>query len=141
MEIRCACDVPSHCYTWSFEPKTDWSANYATSREIHQYFNDFAKKYNLDRYITVETQVVGATWDEKIAEWDVQVLDIKTGVVSHHSAQYVHVKYESSEEGRIMSCEHSSFILSSTNSFSPWQCSGKCRWNPKQMEIPTNSWH
>jgi cyclohexanone monooxygenase len=104
IRIRCACDVPSHCYTWSFEPKTDWSANYATSREIHQYFNDFAKKYNLDRYITVETQVVGATWDEKIAEWNVQVLNIKTGVVSHHSAQYVHGKQESPKENGPMSC-------------------------------------
>ncbi|KAL4939223.1 hypothetical protein BDV06DRAFT_225194, partial [Aspergillus oleicola] len=37
----CACDVPAHNYTYSFEPKWDWSANYAGSEEIFKYFSDF----------------------------------------------------------------------------------------------------
>ncbi|KAL4918504.1 hypothetical protein BDW62DRAFT_200878 [Aspergillus aurantiobrunneus] len=37
----CACDVPAHIYTYSFEPKWDWSANYAGSAEIFEYFSSF----------------------------------------------------------------------------------------------------
>src|ERR1700712_496247 len=33
-----ACDVPSHNYVYSFEPKTDWSSYYSGSDEIEEYF-------------------------------------------------------------------------------------------------------
>ncbi|TVY21170.1 putative sterigmatocystin biosynthesis monooxygenase [Lachnellula arida] len=82
----CACDVPSHCYTWSFEPKTDWSANYATSKEIFKYFNDFSKRHGLEKYIALQHEVVGATWDEETAQWQVQVKDLQSGIVSSASA-------------------------------------------------------
>lgn len=72
----CACDVPSHCYTWSFEPKTDWSANYASSKEIRQYFSDFAKKYQLQRFIKLNHQVSNAVWDASSAMWKVDVQDM-----------------------------------------------------------------
>lgn len=75
----CACDVPSHCYTWSFEPKTDWSATYASSTEIHQYFDDFKTKYGLERFIRFNCAVSGAVWNAKSAEWEVQIKDLKTG--------------------------------------------------------------
>ncbi len=58
---RCACDVPSHNYTWSFEPKLDWFGVYASSAEI--YFNGFANKYRLKDYIKTEHQVVGDYWN------------------------------------------------------------------------------
>lgn len=90
----CACDVPasvitpiialrrwinpdirncSHNYTYSFEPKSDWSANYATSREIFTYFKDFVEKYGLREYISFSTEVIGAQWDDKHSEWIVKV--------------------------------------------------------------------
>ncbi|KAH0845024.1 hypothetical protein AYO21_04055 [Fonsecaea monophora] len=75
----CACDIPAHTYTWSFEPKHDWSAVYAGSREIYQYFNDFSDKYKLRRYVRVKHQVTGARWDEKEGTWDVTVQDLLSG--------------------------------------------------------------
>jgi cation diffusion facilitator CzcD-associated flavoprotein CzcO len=36
----CACDVLAHNYTYSFEPKWDWSANYAGSEEIFKNFSE-----------------------------------------------------------------------------------------------------
>jgi cyclohexanone monooxygenase len=77
----CACDIPSHCYTWSFEPKTDWSANYASSQEIYQYFSDFADKYNLRQYIKLNHPVIGATWKADQAQWEVQVKNDENGEV------------------------------------------------------------
>ncbi|KAF2500039.1 FAD/NAD(P)-binding domain-containing protein [Lophium mytilinum] len=85
----CACDVPSHCYTWSFEPKTDWSATYASSTEIHQYFNDFMHKYGLQKYVKLQHAVSNAVWNEKTAQWDVTIDDLATGKQIHNSAHVV----------------------------------------------------
>lgn len=73
----CACDVPAHNYTWSFEPKLDWSAVYAGSKEIYEYFNDFAKKYHLLQYVKTEHQVIGAFWNQGQGGYDVEVQDLK----------------------------------------------------------------
>lgn len=72
-QIKGACDVPAHNYTYSFEPKWDWSANYAGSREIFTYFQDFADKYGLREYIHCNHEVVGATWNEENSEWAVDI--------------------------------------------------------------------
>ncbi|KAH6672068.1 hypothetical protein B0J14DRAFT_86014 [Halenospora varia] len=81
----CACDVPSHNYTWSFEPKLDWSGVYASSKEIYKYFDDFSKKYNLKEYIKTEHQVVGAYWDDGTSGYNVKIKDIKAGTeITHH---------------------------------------------------------
>ncbi|KIX06705.1 uncharacterized protein Z518_04681 [Rhinocladiella mackenziei CBS 650.93] len=69
----CACDCPAHTYTWSFEPKTDWSQAYATSPEIYEYFRDFAQKYDLEKYIQYESPVTGATWDADSGKWLVEM--------------------------------------------------------------------
>jgi cation diffusion facilitator CzcD-associated flavoprotein CzcO len=77
----CACDVPSHNYTWSFEPKLDWSAVYSGSREIYSYFKSFAEKYSLYDYIKLEHQVVAASWIHgERGGYNVTVKDLKTGV-------------------------------------------------------------
>jgi cation diffusion facilitator CzcD-associated flavoprotein CzcO len=75
----CACDVPAHNYTWSFEPKLDWSAVYASSREIFQYFKDFATKYRLHDYIQTLHQVNGAKWDDSKGCWNVTIRNLSTG--------------------------------------------------------------
>ncbi|KAI0444838.1 hypothetical protein F4803DRAFT_510002 [Xylaria telfairii] len=71
----CACDVPSHTYTWSFEPKPDWSSVYASSKEIYEYFEGFAKKYNLHQYIRFQHQVVGAYWNNDMGEYNINIKD------------------------------------------------------------------
>ncbi|KAH7400496.1 hypothetical protein BKA64DRAFT_623271 [Cadophora sp. MPI-SDFR-AT-0126] len=80
----CACDVPAHNYTWSFEPKLDWSAVYASSKEIFEYFDSFATKYHLKQYIKTEHQVVGATWDSGRGGYDVKIRDIRAGQEISH---------------------------------------------------------
>ncbi|KAI1818269.1 FAD/NAD(P)-binding domain-containing protein [Poronia punctata] len=72
----CACDVPSHNYTWSFEPKTDWSSVYPGRDEIFEYFEGFAKKYQLYRYIQLQHQVVGAYWNNSRAGYDLKIKDL-----------------------------------------------------------------
>ncbi|KAF6798223.1 monooxygenase [Colletotrichum sojae] len=78
----CACDVPSHNYTWSFEPKLDWSAVYPPAWEIREYFENFARKYSLYQYIKLQHQVVGAYWSPSGGGgYDVHVEDTQTGEV------------------------------------------------------------
>ncbi|KAI1358426.1 hypothetical protein F5Y08DRAFT_116319 [Xylaria arbuscula] len=69
----CACDVPAHNYTWSFEPKRDWSSVYSPAKEIYSYFEGFAQKYNLHHYIRLQHQVIGAHWKTNRAEYEVYV--------------------------------------------------------------------
>ncbi|KAI1752139.1 hypothetical protein F4782DRAFT_158594 [Xylaria castorea] len=71
----CACDVPSHNYTWSFEPKPDWSSVYASSKEIYDYFDGFAKKYDLHQYVRLQHQVTGAYWNNDKGEYDININD------------------------------------------------------------------
>ncbi|PPR07982.1 hypothetical protein CVT24_002694 [Panaeolus cyanescens] len=77
----CACDVPSHTYTWSFEPKKDWSSVYAGSAEIKQYFTDFANKYELLKYVKLNHTVSSAIWNERAGNWDVEVRKGEDGSV------------------------------------------------------------
>ena len=42
-----ACDVPSHLYSFSFEPNPNWSRVFAPQAEIYQYLKHCAEKYGL----------------------------------------------------------------------------------------------
>ena len=78
---RCACDVPSHNYTWSFEPKTDFSSVYPKAKEIFQYFDDFSRKYGLRKFCKTRHQVTGAYWEGKRGQWRLDVKNLETGRV------------------------------------------------------------
>ncbi|KAL3446534.1 monooxygenase [Aspergillus insuetus] len=75
----CACDVPSHNYVYSFEPKPDWTSVYAGSSEIRSYFEDFTKKYGLEKYIRLSRQVTSTRWLEEKGQWEVSATDLATG--------------------------------------------------------------
>ncbi|EXK29642.1 hypothetical protein FOXG_11810 [Fusarium oxysporum f. sp. lycopersici 4287] len=71
----CACDVPSHCYQYSFAPNPSWSKFYASSDEIQGYLKGVAKHFDLERYISFNTKVVSARWSESDSTWTVQLED------------------------------------------------------------------
>jgi cation diffusion facilitator CzcD-associated flavoprotein CzcO len=66
-----ACDVPSHLYSFSFEPKPDWSRSYASQPEILAYFEGIAAKHHLEPHVRFETRVQGARWDDARSAWTV----------------------------------------------------------------------
>jgi cyclohexanone monooxygenase len=69
----CACDVPSHMYSFSFEGNPDWSRDFATQPEILAYLRRCASKYGLRPRIQFGTQVVGLEYDEKACLWSVHL--------------------------------------------------------------------
>ncbi|PFH50241.1 hypothetical protein AMATHDRAFT_61440 [Amanita thiersii Skay4041] len=85
----CACDIPAHTYTWSFEPNPNWSSTYAGSDEIYEYFTRFSNKYDLMKYCKLKHQVVGARWNDQAGKWNVEVLDHDTGKTFSESCDFL----------------------------------------------------
>ncbi|CEN61240.1 hypothetical protein ASPCAL07902 [Aspergillus calidoustus] len=74
----CACDVPSHLYSYSFALNPEWSTQFAPRAEIEAYCRSVADKYDIPRHITFRSTVQGATWDEASGTWSVRILDQQT---------------------------------------------------------------
>ncbi|MEB3034166.1 flavin-containing monooxygenase [[Mycobacterium] nativiensis] len=67
----CACDVPSHLYSFSFEPKATWSRLFSPQPEILDYLKDVTDKYDLRRHIRFGSKVTRAAWDDDEFRWHV----------------------------------------------------------------------
>ena len=64
-----AVDIQAHLYSFSFEPKLDWTRPYATQPEIRAYLEDCAAKHGLAPYLRFGSAVRSAAWDEGEAVW------------------------------------------------------------------------
>ncbi len=69
----CACDIPSHLYSFSFEVKRDWPRPYSPQPEILSYFEQLAEKYGLLPHCRFGAGVESATWDEGRAGWTLEL--------------------------------------------------------------------
>ncbi|QZA06495.1 NAD(P)/FAD-dependent oxidoreductase [Mycolicibacter heraklionensis] len=67
----CACDVPSHLYSFSFEPKATWSKLFSPQPEIFDYLKGVTDKYGLRRHIRFGERVERAHWDDGEYRWHV----------------------------------------------------------------------
>ncbi|KAF2450851.1 FAD/NAD(P)-binding domain-containing protein [Karstenula rhodostoma CBS 690.94] len=77
----CECDYEAHNYTYSFEPKADYSRVYASSTEIHGYFEDFARKYGLHRYCKFGHRILSADWQDDLGVWRIEGEDQNGGTI------------------------------------------------------------
>ncbi|OBI98301.1 flavin-containing monooxygenase [Mycobacterium asiaticum] len=71
----CACDIPSHLYSYSFEPKPDWKNPFSYQPEIWDYLKGVTDKYGLRRYIEFNSLVERAYWDDDEYRWHVFTAD------------------------------------------------------------------
>ena len=69
-----ACDIPSHLYSLSFEPKSDWSRMYPGHAELQDYLKAITDKHGLRRKIRFKTALREATFDEKTCLWRVELV-------------------------------------------------------------------
>ncbi len=69
----CACDIPSHLYSYSFEVKSDWSRPYAPQPEILEYLEQCADKYDVRKHCRFGCEVEKATWDDGGAFWTLRL--------------------------------------------------------------------
>ncbi len=75
------CDIPSHLYSYSFEPNPEWSHVYADRAEIQAYLRSCAERYGLIDRIRFGTTVEQARYDEEAGVWELQLGD---GNVARH---------------------------------------------------------
>ena len=68
----CACDVPSHLYSFSFEPNPNWSRTFSPQPEIWDYLRHCTKKYGIEPHIRFNHMVTEAAWDDEAEVWRVE---------------------------------------------------------------------
>jgi cation diffusion facilitator CzcD-associated flavoprotein CzcO len=76
----CACDIPAHLYSFSFEVKRDWSRPYAPQPEILAYLDHCAAKYGVLPHCRLGDAVRRAHWNETTAEWTLELESGRTTV-------------------------------------------------------------
>jgi cation diffusion facilitator CzcD-associated flavoprotein CzcO len=71
----CACDIPSHLYSFSFAPSTEWTRMYPGQQEIHNYLKGCVEQYGLAPYLRLGTRFREAIWSESEGVWNATVGD------------------------------------------------------------------
>jgi cation diffusion facilitator CzcD-associated flavoprotein CzcO len=70
-----ACDIPSHLYSFSWDPNPNWSHYFAYGPEIQKYFEGFAERYDCKKYMKLNTKVVEVRWEEGKGIWHITLED------------------------------------------------------------------
>ena len=65
----CACDIPSHLYSFSFALNPNWSRAYSPQREIWDYLRRCAKHYGILPHILWNNKLLEASWNEADQCW------------------------------------------------------------------------
>jgi cation diffusion facilitator CzcD-associated flavoprotein CzcO len=68
----CACDVPSHLYSFSFAPNPEWSSTFSPQPEIHAYLRRVAEREGLLEHVCFGHELESASWDEARGSWQLQ---------------------------------------------------------------------
>ena len=67
----CACDVPSHLYSFSFARNPNWTQTYSRQPEIRDYLQRCADEFGIRPHIRLETTLEEAAWDDDEQRWHV----------------------------------------------------------------------
>jgi cation diffusion facilitator CzcD-associated flavoprotein CzcO len=78
----CACDVPSHVYSFSFAPNPSWSSTFSPQPEIQAYLRRVAEDEGLIPHVRFGTELIEAAWDDDAKLWR---LDTSVGEVRARS--------------------------------------------------------
>ncbi|MFE2539422.1 flavin-containing monooxygenase [Actinacidiphila glaucinigra] len=67
----CACDVPSHLYSFSFAPNPQWPRTFSGQPHIRAYLERVADTFGLRPHLRLGTEVTEARWDAGARHWRV----------------------------------------------------------------------
>ncbi|WP_367322524.1 flavin-containing monooxygenase [Streptomyces sp. HUAS ZL42] len=68
----CACDVPSHLYSFSFAPNPDWPRTFSGQEHIRAYLEHVADVFRLRPHIRFDSEVKRMTWNAERLCWDIE---------------------------------------------------------------------
>ena len=64
-----AVDIPAQAYQFSFELKPDWSRVFARGAEVKAYIDHCADRYDVRRFVRLDSEVLSREWDEEASLW------------------------------------------------------------------------
>ena len=67
----CACDVPSHLYSFSFAPNPQWPRSFSGQPDIRAYLEKVTDTFGLRPHLRFDTEVTEARWESEGARWRV----------------------------------------------------------------------
>ncbi len=67
----CACDIPSHLYSFSFALNPKWSHMYSPQHEIQSYLRRSARRFGIIPHIQWNSEMLNATWNESDQYWQI----------------------------------------------------------------------
>lgn len=65
----CACDVPSHLYSFSFARNPDWTREFSPQGEIQAYLEACVDRFGIGPYLRFGHSVEEIAWDEALQHW------------------------------------------------------------------------
>ncbi|GGU33140.1 Baeyer-Villiger monooxygenase [Streptomyces lavendofoliae] len=68
----CACDVPSHLYSFSFAPNPEWPRTFSGQRHIRAYLERVADTFRLRPHIRLGHEVLMMRWDNDELRWEIE---------------------------------------------------------------------
>ena len=68
----CACDVPSHLYSFSFAPNPDWSQTYSPQPEIRDYLRGLVDRFGIRPHLRLRHTVESGSWNEDEQRWELE---------------------------------------------------------------------
>src|SRR3954462_15216094 len=71
----CACDIPSHLYSFSFAPNPHWSQTYSPQPEIRDYLQRTADDFGVRPHVRTGCNVESAAWNEDTQRWELDTSD------------------------------------------------------------------
>jgi cation diffusion facilitator CzcD-associated flavoprotein CzcO len=71
----CACDVPSHLYSFSFAQRRDWPRLCSPQEEILRYLQGVARDHAIDGLVVADTEVSRCSWDDAACSWTIESAD------------------------------------------------------------------
>ena len=71
----CGVDIPNHFYSYSFEPKHDWTRHFARRDELWTYLEHCADRYDIRRHIRFGAELTEAEFDEERLCWHIKLRD------------------------------------------------------------------
>ncbi|CAN5612237.1 NAD(P)/FAD-dependent oxidoreductase [soil metagenome] len=75
----CACDVPSHVYSFSFALNPEWTSTFSHQPEIKAYIERTADEHGLTPHVRFGVELTSAEWDPGEQRWN---LETSTGPIS-----------------------------------------------------------
>lgn len=68
----CACDVPSHLYSFSFAPNPEWPRTFSGQEHIRAYLERVADTFGLRPHIRLGHEVTMMRWDSDELNWTIE---------------------------------------------------------------------